>query len=360
MEERKIIHVDMDAFYAAVEMRDHPEWRNLPLVVGRNPRQTGGRGVVATANYHARRYGIHSAMSTQKAWELCPHAVFKQPDFAKYKQVSQQIHTIFHEYTDIVEYVAFDEAYLDVTQNKKQLESAVAVAAAIRNDIKQVTGLNCSLARSYNKFMAKLASDYCKPAGNTVIDATDALAFLFPLPIAAFRGVGKKTLPKMLALNIQNGADLYQWKQADLIKEFGKFGYVLYERARGIDRRPVAATAQRKSVSSERTFDQPLTTRIEVTTELTKLAQRVTRELARHHLHGKTIVLKVRNSDYETFTKRITLADYGATEVGELVEEGQKLFDAIQATVIDVRLLGIGVTTLESIDYKDINLDLKL
>ena len=173
--QRKIVHVDMDAFYASVEMRDHPELRTKPLVISRNPQHTGGRGVVATANYIARSYGIHSAMSAQEALKRCPQAYFKKPDFPKYKRVSHQIHTIFHEYTDKIEPVAFDEAYLDVTENKPGIESAVALAHRIQQEIYDQLHLTCSTGVSYNKFLAKLASDYHKPVGMTIINPEDAL-----------------------------------------------------------------------------------------------------------------------------------------------------------------------------------------
>ena len=215
--QRKIVHVDMDAFYASVEMRDHPELRTKPLVISRNPQHTGGRGVVATANYIARSYGIHSAMSAQEALKRCPQAYFKKPDFPKYKRVSHQIHTIFHEYTDKIEPVAFDEAYLDVTENKPGIESAVALAHRIQQEIYDQLHLTCSTGVSYNKFLAKLASDYHKPVGMTIISPEDALDFLFPLPIEKFRGIGKKTAPKMRELGINTGEDLYHWKEIDLI-----------------------------------------------------------------------------------------------------------------------------------------------
>lgn len=357
---RKILHIDMDAFYASIEMRDNPHLRHVPLVIGRNPKHTGGKGVVATANYVARKYGIHSAMSTQEALERCPNAVFKQPDFQKYRRISNQIHDIFHEYTDQAEYVALDEAYLDVTTNKPEIESAVQVAVEIRRKIKQQTRLNCSLGISYNKFLAKLASDYCKPYGNTVIYPEDAIAFLTRLPIEKFRGVGKKTVPLMHQLGINKGADLLSWSEVDLANKFGKFGYVLYERARGIDHRPVEWQQERKSIGSERTFDQPLNSQEQVNRELLWSAERLVKTLQKKGLHGKTLVVKVRDSDYETTTKRATFSDYLANDPKVFLNEGRKLFEDVQLDNIDVRLLGLTITNLAPVGFQDLALNLEI
>lgn len=230
---RKIIHVDMDAFYASIEERENSKLRKKPLVIARDPRQTGGKGVVATANYLARQSGVHSAMSAQKALELCPEAVFKTPDFTLYHAVSDQIHEIFGEYTEKIEPVAFDEAYLDVTDNKKQIESAVEVAHQIQSEIYAKTNLTCSTGISYNKFLAKLASEYQKPIGVAVVLSEDVREFLDKLPIEKFRGVGKKTVPKMHDIQIFKGRDLYKKSEMELIHHFGRFGDVLYHHVRG-------------------------------------------------------------------------------------------------------------------------------
>ena len=356
--QRKIVHVDMDAFYASVEMRDHPELRTKPLVISRNPQHTGGRGVVATANYIARSYGIHSAMSAQEALKRCPQAYFKKPDFPKYKRVSHQIHTIFHEYTDKIEPVAFDEAYLDVTENKPGIESAVALAHRIQQEIYDQLHLTCSTGVSYNKFLAKLASDYHKPVGMTIINPEDALDFLFPLPIEKFRGIGKKTAPKMRELGINTGEDLYHWKEIDLISKFGKMGHILYQRVRGIDDRPVEWQRERKSVGSQRTFDQPLNSIEQVDEQLNLTAERLVAELKRQQKHGKTIVIKVRDSHFETVTKRLTFDDYLDNQVENFAYYGRQLFDEIQDNPIDVRLLGLTITNLDPLEFENIRLDL--
>jgi Nucleotidyltransferase/DNA polymerase involved in DNA repair len=212
---RQILHVDMDAFYASIEQRDTPAYKKQPLVISHDPRQTGGRGVVTTANYVARKFGIHSAMPAQQALKLCPKAVFVPPHFHHYRAISDQIHRIFHEYTEIIETVAFDEAYLDVTQNKLKITDPVELAVRLQAEIWDQTHLTSSIGISYSKFLAKEASDYRKPVGITIIHAEDAHDFLMQLPIERFRGVGKKTVPKMHDLNILTGQDLYAWDELD-------------------------------------------------------------------------------------------------------------------------------------------------
>lgn len=357
-QQRQIIHVDMDAFYASVEMRDNPDLQNKPLVISRNPQHTNGRGVVATANYIARSYGIHSAMSAQEALKKCPNAYFKRPDFPKYKEVSHQIHQIFHEYTNKIEPVALDEAYLDVTDNFKQMKSSVSLAHQIQQKIYDQLKLTCSTGVSYNKFLAKLASDYHKPVGITIINEEDVLDFLFPLPIEKFRGIGKKTAPRMRKLGINTGEDLYHWKEVDLISHFGKMGHILYQRVRGIDNRPVEWQRERKSIGSQRTFDQPLNSIEQVDEQLNLTAERLVRELNRQQKHGKTLVIKVRNSQFNTLTKRLSFDDYLDNQVENFVYYGRKLFDEIQDGQIDVRLLGLTITNLDPLEYENVRLDL--
>lgn len=356
--QRKIIHVDMDAFYASIEERDHPELKMHPLVIAKDPRKTGGRGVVATANYLARAHGIHSAMSASEALKLCPEAVFQTPNFPLYRQVSEQIHRIFHEYTDIIEPVAFDEAYLDVTQNKHHLHSAVQVAHELQAEIYDQTHLTCSTGISYSKFLAKEASDYRKPVGVSVILPEDAHDFLMALPIERFRGVGKKTVPKMHDLGIQTGADLYRWSQLALIHDFGKFGYVLYQRVRGIDERPVAYQRERKSIGKERTYGPPLTTPGEVENQLQRLAELVATAVARKQRHGKTLVLKLRTSDFTTVTKRVTQDDFIENEAARYYELALDLYHSVATADEEIRLLGITITGLASQTFENVRLPL--
>ena len=354
---RKIIHIDMDAFFASVEERDDPELAKHPLVIARHPSDTGGRGVVTTANYLARQYGIHSAMSAQKAYELCPQAIFKPGNHQKYREVSQQVREIFHRYTDIIEPVSIDEAYLDVTVNKINCPSAIKIARLIQRDIWQETHLTCSAGVSYNKFLAKLSSDYHKPRGLTVVMPDEAVAFLHQLPIDKFHGIGKKTVPRMHELGIFTGADLYGWSEMALIREFGKMGYSLYRKVRGIHDSPVSVTRERKSVGKEHTYGNPLTSEEQVLSQLRAIAEEVERSLKRTQKHGKTVVLKVRYSDYSTITKRVTLPAY-VHKKEQLFSEASLIWEEILGLEKGIRLLGITVTNFDPLTYENIVLPL--
>jgi DNA polymerase-4 len=350
---RKIIHIDMDAFFASVEERDHPELVGHPLVIARHPSDTGGRGVVTTANYEARKYGIHSAMSAQKAFELCPHAIFKAGDHQKYTEISQQIREIFRRYTDIIEPVSIDEAYLDVTENKINSKSAIKIAKLIQRDIWLELQLTCSAGVSYNKFLSKLASDFQKPKGLTVILPDKAEEFLKALPIEKFHGIGKKTVPKMNELGVYTGNDLYKLDEMTLIRHFGKMGYSLFRKVRGIHDSPVSTTRDRKSVGKEHTYGTPLTTENEVITQLRTLADKVEQSLRRVQRHGKTIVLKVRYTDYTTVTKRKTLPHY-IVEKEELFYQANLIWEEVGGLENGIRLLGITLTTLDPLTYENI------
>ncbi|GGC75702.1 DNA polymerase IV [Enterococcus wangshanyuanii] len=354
---RKIIHIDMDAFFASVEERDHPELVGHPLVIARHPSDTGGKGVVTTANYEARKFGIHSAMSAQKAFELCPQAIFKAGNHQKYSEISQQIRAIFRRYTDVIEPVSIDEAYLDVTVNKINSKSAIKIAKMIQFDIWNELHLTCSAGVSYNKFLAKLASDFQKPKGLTVVLPDDAETFLKALPIEKFHGVGKKTVPKMHELGIFTGADLYEKDEMELISKFGKMGYSLYRKVRGIHDSPVNVTRDRKSVGKEHTYGTPLTTQAQVTAQLRQLAERVEASLEHVQKHGKTVVLKVRYSDYTTVTRRQTLPEYISTKE-ELFYQANLIWEEILGLEQGIRLLGITLTNLDPMAYENIVLPL--
>lgn len=354
---RKIIHVDMDAFYASIEERDHPELKGKPVVVAPDPRKNGGHGVVATANYVARRFGIHSAMSSMKALELCPSLLFRPVNRSYYQEVSQQIHDIFHRYTDVIESVALDEAYLDVTHNKVGLKSAIRIAQLIQRDIWQELHLTCSAGVSYNKFLAKLASDYRKPHGLTYVLPEEAESFLQQLPIEKFKGIGKKTVPKMHELGIYTGKDLAEVSEMELIQRFGKMGYDLYRKVRGIHNDPVKADRVRKSIGTEKTFHQLIVDDNQMRTVLRKQSQRVSQTMKEHQQHAKTIVLKVRYQDFTTVTKRKTLDAY--------IQSEEAVFDAAYQiwTEMDdfkqgLRLIGVTATNLEPVDYEPILLPL--
>lgn len=354
---RKIIHVDMDAFYASVEMREDPSLKDKPVIIARHPKETGGKGVVATANYEARKYGIHSAMSSQKAYELCPNAVFVSGNFDLYREVSAQVREIFKRYTDLIEPLSLDEAYLDVTKNKMNMKSATVIAKRIQREVWDEVHLTCSAGVSYNKFIAKLASDYQKPAGITVIPPEKASAFLLDLPIEKFYGVGKKTVERMHELNVFTGKDLYQLDQMTLIHHFGRMGFSLYRKVRGIDDGPVRASRERKSIGKENTYNHVLQTDNEVIAELRHLSKRVYQTLIKHQKHGKTVVLKIRYADFETITKRMTLPDYLSNE-NDVFFYVQNMWYEIGKIEKEVRLLGVTVTNLDPIAFENIILPL--
>jgi len=272
MNSRKIIHIDMDAFYASVEQRDHPQLRGKPVIVGGDP---GSRGVVATCSYEARRFGIHSAMSSARAYRLCPQAIFVRPRFDVYRAVSAQIREIFHQHTDLVEPLSLDEAYLDVTENKQQIASATWVAREILQQIYKQTALTASAGVSYNKFLAKLASDIDKPAGLTVVTPEQAEAFIGQLPVRRFHGIGRVTEKKLLARGIASGADLRRCSLAELEHLFGSAGQYFYDIARGIDTRPVVPNRVRKSIGKETTLAEDCASVDQMLTILGGLADKV-------------------------------------------------------------------------------------
>lgn len=299
---KKIIHIDMDAFFASVEQLDFPEYRGKPLAVGGSK----DRGVVAAASYEARKYGVYSAMPSKTAYQKCPHIIFTPPRFERYKEVSSQIHAIFHEYTDLVEPLSLDEAYLDVTENKKGIASATLIAKAIRKEIKEKTGLTASAGISINKFLAKIASDYQKPDGITLIGPEKALSFLEKLEIDKFFGVGKVTAKKMHALGIHTGADLKEWSKERLILKFGKSGGFYYNIVRGEDPRTVNPNRIRKSLGAENTFDVDIIEIEDMKMALDPILQTVHRRLEKAATFGKTLTLKVKFKDFSQITRSIT------------------------------------------------------
>ncbi|WP_262481191.1 DNA polymerase IV [Algoriphagus ornithinivorans] len=336
---RKIIHVDMDAFYASVEQLDHPEWRGKPLVVGGN----AARGVVAAASYEARKYGIHSAMSSVLAARKCPHLIFAKARFDRYREISHQIREIFYEYTDLVEPLSLDEAFLDVTENKKDIKSAILIARQIRAKIKEATGLNASAGVSYNKFLAKIASDLNKPNGQAVILPEEAEEFLEKLPIGKFFGIGKVTTEKMQKLGIHNGKDLKDFSLQFLTKKFGKSGLHYYNIVRGIHLSEVQPHRIRKSLSAENTFDRDLITVQEMEEQLFPIFEEVIRRLEKSGVKGRTITLKLKYSDFTQQTRSKTLEQYPEKElIWEIAKELLYQEEIPKA----VRLLGLGVSNL--------------
>jgi DNA polymerase-4 len=336
---RKIIHVDMDAFYASVEQLDHPEWRGKALVVGGNE----ARGVIAAASYEARKYGIFSAMSSVLAAKKCPDLIFARPRFDRYREISLQIREIFHEYTDLVEPLSLDEAFLDVTENKAGLKSAILIARQIRAKIKEKTGLNASAGVSYNKFLAKTASDLNKPNGQAVILPEEAEAFLERLPIEKFFGIGKVTAEKMQKLGIHNGADLKQFSLQYLTRKFGKSGLHYYNIVRGIHLSAVQPNRIRKSLSAENTFERDLVSPKEMAENLMAIFEELIRRIDKSDIKGRTVTLKIKHSDFTLQTRSKTLEQYPDPE--QIWEVALELLHQDGITK-PVRLLGLGLSNL--------------
>ncbi len=341
MNYRKIIHVDMDAFFASVEQRDNPALRGIPLVVGFD----GPRGVVSTASYEARPYGIHSAQSIQQAKQRCPHLTIVPPDFARYKAVSAQVHEIFREYTDRIEPVSIDEAFLDVTENKQGVELAVDIARAIKAEIFRKTSLTASAGVSYCKFLAKIASDWRKPDGLCTVHPDAALDFIAKLPVEKFWGIGEKTAQKLHAYRIFTGQDLRDRPSDFLTKHFGKMGQLYYNYARGIDDSPVVTGHVRKSLSCERTFERDITDRVALIVELYHATLELLERLAKSGFEGHTLTLKVKFDDFTQVTRSVTSGSVfrskadilpAARQLLKKVEEGRP-----------VRLIGLGVSNAE-------------
>jgi DNA polymerase-4 len=338
---RKIIHVDMDAFYASVEQRDNPELQNKALAVG------GGseRGVVAAASYEARKFGIRSAMSGEVARRLCPHLIFVKPRFSRYKEVSKVVHSIFYQYTGLVEALSLDEAYLDVTNNKKGIPSATLIAEEIRTKIYELTGLTASAGISINKFLAKVASDYNKPNGQKTIPPEEVINFLSNLDVRNFHGVGKVTAEKMYRKGWYTGADLRNQSLSNLEKHFGKSGQFYYDVVRGIHLSPVRAQRKPKSVGAERTFDKNISSEIFMVSRLEDIASALDQRLFKTKISGKTITLKIKYSDFVTQTRSKTVLYYTA-DIAVILEVAKELLFQ-EKLKNSVRLLGISLSNFK-------------
>ena len=351
---RKIIHIDMDAFFASVEQRDHPEWRGKPLVVG----YPGPRGVVSAASYEARKYGIHSAMSSKMALKLCPHVIFAGSGFSRYKEVSKQIRAIFHEYTDLVEPLSIDEAFLDVTENKINLNSATLIAKQIKSKIKEQTELTASAGVSYNKFLAKIASDYDKPDGLYVITPEKAEKFIEELPIEKFFGVGKVTAKRMNELGIKNGFDLKQKSLEFLCKHMGKNGEFFYAIARGIDNREVNPVYIPKSIGAERTFETDIFNMKEITERTKEIAQMVMDRCKKANTYGTNVTLKIKYADFKQITRSKSL-HYKVRDTETLMEVAEELSEQVNFTYQAVRLIGLTVSNLDNQPGEAYQLDIE-
>jgi DNA polymerase-4 len=340
---RKIIHIDMDAFYASVEQRDNPEYRGQPIAVGGTPDQ---RGAVAAASYEARQYGIHSALPARIAQQRCPHLRFVKPRFEVYKTISQQVRAIFARYTPLVEPLALDEAYLDVTENLVGESSATAIATAIRQAIYRETQLTASAGISINKFLAKMASGLNKPNGQYVIRPEQAAAFVEALAIDKFHGIGPVRATQMRNLGILTGADLKQWSETALVEQFGKVGRYYYHIAQGQDDRPVNPNRIRKSIAAERSFASDLAQLDEMEAALLTLAQRVGERLEEQRRGGYTLTLKIKYGDYHQVTRSHTNPQPLRT-AATIYAQAQSLLRQHLEPAAPVRLLGISISNLE-------------
>ncbi|WP_300703996.1 DNA polymerase IV [Bacteroides sp.] len=339
MIERKIIHIDMDAFFASVEQRDNPELRGKPLAVG----HAEERGVVAAASYEARRFGVRSAMSSQKAKRLCPHLIFVPGRMEVYSAVSRQIHEIFHEYTDIIEPLSLDEAFLDVTENKPGIPLAVDIAKEIKLKIRERLNLVASAGISYNKFLAKIASDYRKPDGLCTIHPNQALEFISRLPIENFWGVGPVTAKKMHSLGIHNGEHLRARTLETLIREFGKVGAIYYDFSRGIDLRPVETIQIRKSIGCEHTLERDINKRSSVIIELYHTAVELVGRLDRKDFRGNTLTLKIKFHDFSQITRSITQSKELLT-LDVILPLAKQLLKEVEYENHPIRLIGLSVS----------------
>src|SRR5262252_786963 len=338
---RKIIHIDMDAFYASVEQRDNPELRGKPVAVGGSRE----RGVVAAASYEARKFGVHSAMPSVTAKRKCPDLIFVKPRFDAYKAISLQIREIFARYTPIIEPLSLDEAYLDVTENLKGILSATRIAEEIRAMIRAETELTASAGVSYNKFLAKLASDHRKPDGLFVITPQMGLAFVETLPVGKFHGVGPATARKMAGLGIETGLDLRAQSQAFLRQHFGKAGSYYYWAARGVDERPVRTNRIRKSVGAENTFPADLFAYEAAREALREIIDKVWAHCEGSGIRGRTVTLKVKFANFQIITRSRT----GQMQVrtrGELEQLGVALLEALFPVARGIRLLGVSMSSL--------------
>ncbi|MFP4018645.1 MAG: DNA polymerase IV [Bacteroidales bacterium] len=340
---RKIIHIDMDAFYASIEQRDNPDLKGKPVAVGKGSE----RGVVSAASYEARKYGIRSAMSSKIARRKCPHLIFVKGRMEHYKEVSKEIMEIFYEYTNLVEPLSIDEAFLDVTINKKNLQSATLIAKEIKEKIFYKTQLTASAGVSINKFLAKIASDYDKPDGLFVIKPHEAEQFVEDLPIHKFHGVGNVTAQKMKKLGVHNGRDLKEKTQPWLIKNFGKAGIFYYQISRAIDEREVNPNRERKSVGTEKTFEKDLQTPFEIITALYHIEHELMRRMERAGSFGRTLTLKIKFSDFRQITRSKTIPQK-IDNFDLLHSTTKEIYNTLQLENSKIRLLGLSVSYLDT------------
>jgi DNA polymerase-4 len=340
---KKIIHIDMDAYFAAIEIRENPDLKGKCVIVGGPP---NSRGVVSTCSYEARKFGVRSGMSSHQAWQLCPSGIFVHSHFSLYKEISQQIRCIFQSYTDLVEPMSLDEAYLDVTENKVREPDAVAIARRIKDEILAQTRLTCSAGVSFNKFLAKIGSELKKPDGLVEITPENAKEILFRLPIEKFHGIGRVTAARMNKLGIRNGEDLFQRELKELIRHFGKSGIYYYQVVRGIDNREVITESDPKSISCESTFHTDLADVDEILQELQDLVDRLVNRMSFKGIQGRNLVLKLKYDNFENITRSCPLPEVTADK-SILFDYAQRLLVANWDASRKIRLLGVGVGKLD-------------
>lgn len=350
---RKIIHIDMDAFYASVEQRDFPEYRGKPLVVGGSPEGRGG--VVATASYEARKFGIRSAMTSKKAQQLCPYAIFVRPRFAAYKEVSVKIREIFSRYTDLIEPLSLDEAYLDVTVDKLNIGSAITIAEEIKKAIKSELNLTASAGVSINKFTAKIASDMNKPDGLTFIGPSRIEAFIEQLPVEKFFGVGKVTAEKMKRQGLFTGKDLKQLTEYRLMQLFGKTGKFFYQIVRGIDNREVRANQEIKSISAEDTFMDDLDRGEELDDWLAQITKSAYKRLQYYQIYGRTVTLKIKFEDFKIITRSQSFPS-PMVALEDILAVTNHLLKNADLNGKKIRLLGVSFSNFGEIKLREKNI----
>lgn len=338
----------MDAFYASVEQLDNPELKGKPVAVG----GSGDRSVVAAASYEARKFGVRSAMSSVIAKRLCPDLIFVKHNFARYSEISANIMEIFREYTDLIEPLSLDEAFLDVTSDKLNINSAIVIARKIRKEIRSRTGLTASAGISVNKFLAKIASEINKPDGLFLIKPEEAEKFIEGLTVEKFYGIGKVTAQKMHRLGIHSGADLKKWDLVSLVRNFGKAGVFFYDIARGIDERPVEPDLERKSIGTELTYEKDLTTRFEIVAELYKLEKELMERLEHSETTGRTITLKIKFHDFRQITRSKTLQHY-IRDFKTLHKEVSEIRKQLKLEGSRIRLMGVTISSLETDECAD-------
>lgn len=348
---RVIIHVDMDAFFAAVEQLHHPEWKGKPVIVGADPKGGKGRGVVSTASYEARKFGVHSAMPISKAYRLCPHGIYVAPHGDLYSDYSKQVIEILYRFTPAIEVLSIDEAFLDVSGSLHFIDSIESLGKEIKRQILDEVGLSASLGIAPNKSVAKIASDFKKPNGLTIVLLDEIQNFLDPLPVTKLFGVGKKTYESLQKLGIHSVRDLRNYPDSYLESKFGEAGRHLYRMARGIDNRDVQVNEEIKSISNETTFETDQTDSEVLKNTLLHLSAKVGQRLRKRNLKGKTIQLKIRFDDFTTFTRRKTLANYTHL-TDDIYEIARRMFEEFHPPATDasskrpVRLIGIGISSL--------------